>query len=48
MGSKTRLLQALIGKNGVTSVPTQGLKWRTENDETENYTYSIPLHSPPK
>jgi hypothetical protein len=28
MGSKSRLLQALIGKNGVNSVPTQGLKWR--------------------
>ncbi len=29
MGSKSRLLQALTGKNGVNSVPTQGLKWRT-------------------
>ena len=28
MGSKTRLLQALTAKNGVNSVPTQGLKWR--------------------
>ncbi|MDD4937129.1 MAG: recombinase family protein [Acidiphilium sp.] len=28
MGSKTRLLQALTGKNSVNSVPTQGLKWR--------------------
>lgn len=28
MGSKTRLLQALIAKTGVNSVPTQGLKWR--------------------
>ncbi|MGH7076318.1 MAG: recombinase family protein [Stellaceae bacterium] len=32
MGSKTRLLQALTGKNGVNSVPTQGLKWRIERD----------------
>tara|TARA_R110000824_G_scaffold118960_2_gene271644 strand:+ start:279636 stop:281303 length:1668 start_codon:yes stop_codon:yes gene_type:complete len=30
MGSKSRLLQALTGKNGVNSVPTQGLKWRRE------------------
>jgi site-specific DNA recombinase len=29
MGSKSRLLQVLTGKNGVNSVPTQGLKWRT-------------------
>jgi len=28
MGSKTRLLQALTGRSGVNSVPTQGLKWR--------------------
>ncbi|MDU3045463.1 recombinase family protein, partial [Bradyrhizobium sp.] len=28
MGSKTRLHQALTGKTGVNSVPTQGLKWR--------------------
>ena len=28
MGSKTRLLQALTGKTGVNSVPTQGLNWR--------------------
>ena len=28
MGSKSRLLQVLTGKNGVNSVPTQGLKWR--------------------
>ena len=29
MGSKSRLLQVLTGKNGVNSVPTQGLMWRT-------------------
>ena len=29
MGSKSRLLQVLTGKNSVNSVPTQGLKWRT-------------------
>jgi chromosome segregation ATPase len=29
MGSKSRLLQVLIGKNSVSSVPTQGLNWRT-------------------
>ncbi len=28
IGSKSRLLQVLTGKNGVNSVPTQGLKWR--------------------
>jgi len=28
IGSKSRLLQALTGKSGVNSVPTQGLKWR--------------------
>jgi site-specific DNA recombinase len=32
MGSKTRLLQALTGKAGVNSVPTQGLKWRRGGD----------------
>jgi site-specific DNA recombinase len=30
MGSKSRLLQTLVANNGVNSVPTQGLKWRTE------------------
>ena len=34
MGSKSRLLQALIGKNGVNSVPTQGLKWRGTTSST--------------
>ena len=29
MGSKSRLLQALVSGGGVTAVPTQGLKWRT-------------------
>lgn len=28
MGSKTRLLQTLVGKPGANAVPTQGLKWR--------------------
>ena len=32
MGSKSRLLQTLIGKSSVNSVPTQGLKWRCEWD----------------
>ncbi|WP_083452151.1 recombinase family protein [Candidatus Burkholderia verschuerenii] len=32
MGSKSRLLQVLSGKNSVNSVPTQGLKWRREGD----------------
>jgi hypothetical protein len=32
MGSKSRLLQVLTGKNGVNSAPTQGLKRRTERD----------------
>ena len=30
MGSKTRLLQALVAGSGVNSVPTQGLEWRRE------------------
>ncbi len=37
MGSKTRLLQALTGKNGVNSVPTQGLKWRRGWDSNPRY-----------
>ncbi len=37
MGSKTRLLQALIGKSSVNSVPTQGLKWRRERDSNPRY-----------
>ena len=32
MGSKSRLLQTLVAKNGVSSVPTQGLKWRRGRD----------------
>src|SRR5690606_35943780 len=32
MGSKSRLLQALIGKTSVNSVPTQGLSWRRGRD----------------
>ena len=28
IGSKSRLLQTLIGNNGVNSVPIQGLNWR--------------------
>lgn len=45
MGSKSRLLQTLVAGSGVISVPTQGLKWRAEADETENYTYAIALQS---
>jgi site-specific DNA recombinase len=37
MGSKTRLLQALTAKNGVNSVPTQGLKWRRGWDSNPRY-----------
>jgi hypothetical protein len=37
MGSKTRLLQALTGKIGVNSVPTQGLKWRRGGDSNPRY-----------
>ena len=37
MGSKTRLLQALTGKSGVNSAPTQGLKWRREWDSNPRY-----------
>ena len=41
MGSKTRLLQALTGKNGVNSVPTQGLKWRKGRDSNPRYTLTV-------
>ena len=34
MGSKSRLLQTLVAGSGVSAVPTQGLKWRTERDLT--------------
>ncbi len=37
MGSKSRLLQVLTGKNGVNSVPTQGLKWRRGWDSNPRY-----------
>ncbi len=37
MGSKSRLLQVLTGKNGVNSVPTQGLKWRRGGDSNPRY-----------
>ncbi|MBO0664094.1 recombinase family protein [Jiella sp. CQZ9-1] len=37
MGSKSRLLQALTGKNSVNSVPTQGLKWRRGGDSNPRY-----------
>ena len=37
MGSKTRLLQALTGKTGVNSVPTQGLNWRKGWDSNPRY-----------
>ncbi len=37
IGSKTRLLQALIGKNSATSVPTQGLNWRTGWDSNPRW-----------
>src|SRR5690606_29946666 len=37
MGSKSRLLQALTGKNGANSVPPQGLKWRRERDSNPRY-----------
>jgi len=43
MGSKSRLLQVLTGKNGVNSVPTQGLKWRATLDEDEHYVYAVAL-----
>ena len=32
MGSKSRLLQALVSGGGVNAVPTQGLKWRRGRD----------------
>ena len=32
MGSKSRLLQALVANGSVNSVPIQGLKWRRRRD----------------
>ncbi len=40
MGSKSRLLQVLTGKNGVNSVPTQGLKWRMGWDSNPRYAHT--------
>jgi site-specific DNA recombinase len=37
MGSKPRLLQALMAGNGVNAVPTQGLKWRRGGDSNPRY-----------
>ena len=37
MGSKSRLLQALVAGSGVNSVPTQGLKWRRGRDSNPRY-----------
>ncbi len=37
MGSKSRLLQALVADGSVNSVPTQGLKWRTGRDSNPRY-----------
>ena len=38
MGSKSRLLQTLVAKGGVNSVPTQGLKWRKGWDSNPRWT----------
>ena len=40
MGSKSRLLQILTGKNSVNSVPTQGLKWRTGWDSNPRWAHT--------
>ena len=37
IGSKTRLLQTLLGKPGVNAVPVQGLKWRRGWDSNPRY-----------
>ncbi|MCM8731820.1 recombinase family protein [Hephaestia sp. GCM10023244] len=37
IGSKTRLLQTLLGKTGVNAVPIQGLKWRRGWDSNPRY-----------
>ena len=41
IGSKSRLLQTLIGNNGVNSVRTQGLKWRTERDSNPRTAFTV-------
>ena len=40
-GSKTRLLQTLVGKPGVNAVPTQGLKWRSGRDSNPRYAFDV-------
>lgn len=37
MGSKSRLLRALVANGGVNTVPTQGLKWRTGWDSNPRW-----------
>ena len=37
MGSKSRLLQALVANGSVNSVPTQGLKWRRGRDSNSRF-----------
>lgn len=37
MGSKSRLLQALVAGSGVNAVPAWGLKWRRERDSNPRY-----------
>ena len=41
MGSKSRLLQTLVANNGVNSVPTQGLKWRSGRDSNPRYGFAV-------
>ena len=41
MGSKSRLLQTLVAGSGVNSVPTQGLKWRTERDSNPRTAFTV-------
>ncbi len=39
MGSKSRLLQALVANGSVNSVPIQGLKWRRRRDSNPRYPF---------
>ena len=41
MGSKSRLLQTLVARSGVNSVPTQGLKWRSGRDSNPRYGFAV-------
>ena len=42
MGSKTRFLQAIVGKPGAIGVPSQGRMWSAERDPNYPFIWSVP------